>query len=314
MDNSTAVCYVNWGRGTRSKSLIFSRRPDFIVVWDSSSYESCRVFARPPQRDHRQRIKNETRQHWLGAKWSSLLNPERPLEVPSGSVFCGLELQPSQILRLDATTGSNRSGRFLSEMQRTECLRLPPFRLLPRSLAKIRRERATVFLVRPYWPSARWYSLLLDLAVDVAKVLRPNKKLLKSPQDGVAHTLLLYWSCGSYPVTISRPRLFEGSVELLLGYQLNLTQLSKKLATLLALATFLRVSELSSILRQLVRFSNSGVSFSLGRPRKAQNGGALRTIVVDKLSDPLIRPVQCLGSYIYLTDVKRNEKNGFFLL
>jgi hypothetical protein len=101
-------------------------------------------------------------------------------------------------------------------------------------------------------------------------------------------------------------------VELLLGYQLNLTQLSKKLATLLALATFLRVSELSSILRQLVRFSNSGVSFSLGRPRKAQHGGALRTIVVDKLSDPLIRPVQCLGSYIYLTDVKRNEKNGLF--
>jgi hypothetical protein len=101
-------------------------------------------------------------------------------------------------------------------------------------------------------------------------------------------------------------------VELLLGYQLNLTQLSKKLATLLALATFLRVSELSSIIRQLVRFSNSGVSFSLGRPRKAQNGGALRTIVVDKLSDPLIRPVQCLGSYIYLTDVKRNEKTAFF--
>jgi integrase len=96
--------------------------------------------------------------------------------------------------------------------------------------------------------------------------------------------------------------------------QLNLTQLSKKLATLLALATFLRVSELSSILRQSVNFSSTGVSFSLGRPRKAQHGGALRTIVVDKLSDPLICPVQCLGNYIYTTDVKRNEKNGIFLL
>ena len=96
--------------------------------------------------------------------------------------------------------------------------------------------------------------------------------------------------------------------------QLNLTQLSKKLATLLILATFLRVSELSSILRQSVRFSNSGVSFSLGRPRKAQHGGALQTITVDKLSEPLVCPVQCLGSYIFATDVKRNEKNGLFLL
>jgi integrase len=98
------------------------------------------------------------------------------------------------------------------------------------------------------------------------------------------------------------------------NYQLNLTQLSKKLATLLALATFLRVSELSSILRQSVSFSDSGVSFSLGRPRKAQRIGALRTISVGKLSDPLLCPVQCLGYYIFMTDVNRNENNNVLLL
>jgi site-specific recombinase XerD len=63
-----------------------------------------------------------------------------------------------------------------------------------------------------------------------------------------------------------------------------------------------------------VNFFSTGVSFSLGRPRKAQHGGAFRTTVVDKLSDPLICPVQFLGNYIYTTDVKRNEKNGIFLL
>ena len=84
--------------------------------------------------------------------------------------------------------------------------------------------------------------------------------------------------------------------------------------TLLALVSFLRVSELNSILRQSLRFSNSGVCLSLGRPRKAQHSGALRTILVDKLSDPLLYPVQCLGSYIYTTDVKRNELNSHFLL
>ena len=96
--------------------------------------------------------------------------------------------------------------------------------------------------------------------------------------------------------------------------QLNLTQLSKKLATLLALATFLIVSELSSILSQSVSFSDSGVSFSLGRPSKAQRSGALRTISVGKLSDPLLCPVRCLGYYIFTTDVNRIENNNVFLL
>jgi hypothetical protein len=58
----------------------------------------------------------------------------------------------------------------------------------------------------------------------------------------------------------------------------------------------------------------SSTYLSIGRPRKAQHGGALRKILVEKLSDPLMGPVQCLGSYIYTTDVKRNELNSHFLL
>ncbi|KAK4013673.1 hypothetical protein OUZ56_026225 [Daphnia magna] len=67
-------------------------------------------------------------------------------------------------------------------------------------------------------------------------------------------------------------------------------------------------------------FSGRNISQSLGAElhsptvSETQRGGALRTVLVDKLNDPLICPVQCLGNYIYTTDVKRNEKNGHFLL
>ena len=66
----------------------------------------------------------------------------------------------------------------------------PPFGLLPKSLAKVRREQATTVLVSPYWPSAPWFPLLLELAVDVTRVLRPSKNLLTSP-EGLAHPLLM---------------------------------------------------------------------------------------------------------------------------
>ncbi|KZR96227.1 Uncharacterized protein APZ42_009551, partial [Daphnia magna] len=88
--------------------------------------------------------------------------------------------------------------------------------------------------------------------------------------------------------------------------QISRTQLSKKLTTLLALSTFLRVSELSSITRSSVKISSTGASFALSRPRKAQRSGSLQTIGIDALNDPRICPVQCLGAYLLATDTKRN--------
>ncbi|KAK4028800.1 hypothetical protein OUZ56_021818 [Daphnia magna] len=57
-----------------------------------------------------------------------LVSRHSPLGLPSGTVFSSLELQASQILRLDTTTRCNRSERVLSEMGRIESLRIPPFR------------------------------------------------------------------------------------------------------------------------------------------------------------------------------------------
>ncbi len=82
-----------------------------------------------------------------------------------------------------------------------------------------------------------------------------------------------------------------------------ISQLSKKLTTILAHSNFLRVLVLSSILHQSVTFLDSGVSFTLGWPRKAQRGGTLQTILVGKLSEILLYPAMLGLLHLH------NEKN-----
>lgn len=94
----------------------------------------------------------------------------------------------------------------------------------------------------------------------------------------------------------------ENVLELLKSWgpndQLNLRRLSKNTAMLLALTTFLRFSELATIVSESVVFSLSGVSFRLARPRKAQRSGPLCSFRIETFQDPLLCPVACLRRYI----------------
>ncbi|KZS06436.1 Uncharacterized protein APZ42_030117 [Daphnia magna] len=95
---------------------------------------------------------------------------------------------------------------------------------------------------------------------------------------------------------------------------LGLLPLACKLVTLLSLATMSRVSELASIDRKSVIFSENSVNFSLCKPRKSQRARPLRSLTVTKLQDPSIDPVPCLGLYVHSTDTLRSGINEHRLL
>ena len=91
---------------------------------------------------------------------------------------------------------------------------------------------------------------------------------------------------------------------------LSLIQLARKTATLLALTTILRCSELTSIQKQSVIISETEASFILGNPRKAQKSGALHKISVRSwLDNRTICPVKCLEQYLEATRPHRNKDN-----
>ncbi len=91
---------------------------------------------------------------------------------------------------------------------------------------------------------------------------------------------------------------------------LSLIQLARKTATLLALTTILRCSELTSIQKQSVIITETEALFVLGNPRKAQKSGALHKISVRSWMDnKAICPANCLEQYLEATRPHRYKDN-----
>ena len=65
----------------------------------------------------------------------------------------------------------------------------PPFSLIGRCLSKIRREKANVILVCPYWPSQSWFPDLLQLVCDIVLVMPTDRSTLVGPRKN-PHPLL----------------------------------------------------------------------------------------------------------------------------
>ena len=94
---------------------------------------------------------------------------------------------------------------------------------------------------------------------------------------------------------------------------LSLRSLSLKTATLLALACFLRVSELASIDYASLELRRDAVSFNLSRPRKAQRSGSLRAFVVKRYPDPRCCPFVALRDYVDRTSPLRDQQSLLFV-
>lgn len=124
---------------------------------------------------------------------------------------------------------------------------------------------------------------------------------------------------GCYNINPPRPRYTAmWNIEVVLGFMrrqgrnenIDLASLSKKLATLLAITTWLRTSELAALDLTSFTEQSSGVRLSLLRPRKSQSNGPLRSICLTPYPDKSICPVDCLRSYIFVTDYLRTNLNN----
>ena len=64
----------------------------------------------------------------------------------------------------------------------------PPFCLIGRCLAKIRKDQATVVIIAPVWPGQPWYATLLGMVICQPFLLPPGHDVITSPQ-GEPHPL-----------------------------------------------------------------------------------------------------------------------------
>ena len=83
--------------------------------------------------------------------------------MADGSICGGLECPTPSVCVLDPATRSVRCERVLSEFVELLGLRYPPFALIPRCPAKLRREQTELVLVCPLWLSQALFPLLLRI-------------------------------------------------------------------------------------------------------------------------------------------------------
>lgn len=112
-----------------------------------------------------------------------------------------------------------------------------------------------------------------------------------------------------YNVTWDPNRVLNYMVSLGDNNALPISVLVGKLATLLALATPLRVSELVSIPFLPVKLSENWVQFALSKLRKAQRNGPVQSFTLPACPDLDTCPVTTLRSYVDCTGTNRPSNN-----
>uniref|UniRef100_A0A0P6EQZ6 Reverse transcriptase/ribonuclease h/methyltransferase n=1 Tax=Daphnia magna TaxID=35525 RepID=A0A0P6EQZ6_9CRUS len=190
LDNSTAVCYMNKGGGTRSseltavaKSLVeFCEQRDLKIeavhlpgVMNVEADRESRAAGDTSDWKLKHSVFNELQLIWPVDidLFSSHWNTQLPL-------FVSWRPQPgAAAVNAFSLNWLNHSGYAF-----------PPFSLIPKCLEKLRREKANLLMICPVWPSQPWFPVLLELACDVPILLVPSHDLLKSA-TGETHPLLL---------------------------------------------------------------------------------------------------------------------------
>lgn len=190
LDNSTAVSYINKRGGTRSRALCDISSS--IVSWCESRDLSLTATHLPGILNS---IADEQSRTSLDASDWLLCR----------SAFRKLMAVWKMDVDLFATKWNAQLPTFVSWMIQPDAFALnafslnwgrfkgyafPPFALIARCLAKLRKEKAELVLVCPLWFSQPWFPLLLNMACDTPLIFRFRPDLLVSC-SGAPHPLTI---------------------------------------------------------------------------------------------------------------------------
>jgi hypothetical protein len=190
LDNSTAVCYINKGGGTRSSDLtkIAKRLTEFCEHRNLTIEAINLPGVMNIEADRESRSECDSSDWLLNRLVFNSLSNIWPVNIDLFSSYWNAQV-PSFVSwrpQPEATAVNAFSLNWFDYVGYA----FPPFALVPKCLEKIRREKANLVMVCPVWPSQPWFPILLELTCDVPVLLRPSRDLLVSA-TGETHPLLL---------------------------------------------------------------------------------------------------------------------------
>ena len=190
------------------------------------------------------------------------------------------------------------------------CYIFPPFSLISRILAKVRRDKAVAILIAPVWPTQGWYPVLLHSLVQLPVLLPQWEDLLVRPHNQEFHPL-------SFKMRPPLPRYSSTwDVSVLTQYlgtlfplnSLSLKQLTLKTVSLCALCSAGRSQTLGALsISNLVQHKES-IQFIVTERLKTSRPGKPSVIVIfpSVPSKPHVCPMSTVSAYITRTCNLRN--------
>ena len=189
-DNRTAVAYINKMGGTKSPHLIRLSKD----TWDFCLSRSLTLSAEYIPGSVNQVADALSRETPDASDWQ--LDPDvfHRIDKVWGPLQADLFASRTNhhILKYfswKAYPGAAGTDSMICPWPTGTLYAFPPFCLVPRCLAKIRKLKAQVVLVAPIWSNQAWYASLLKMAVEAPIRIPTNPRTLRSPV-GHPHPLL----------------------------------------------------------------------------------------------------------------------------
>ena len=183
-DNTSAVSYIN-NLGGRASSLHEIARK----IWEWCFDHQCTIEAFHLPGKLNCQADSLSREHNPNLEW--MLEPGVFLRVtdvffePNLDLFASrLNHQTAAYVSWKPDPGAKAIDAFSLDWHNLRAYMFPPFSLLGKVLAKLKAEAVSeAIVVAPWWPTAHWYPLLLQLVAAQPVLLPRWKHLLILPQD-----------------------------------------------------------------------------------------------------------------------------------
>ena len=163
------------------------------VVLRPTNHTPCRTSARQPQFQGRFQVKTSHRLQQLETTSPGIQCIESTVWSFFNRSICFLSECPSRAL-LQLETGPSSSSGVDSLSQPWSKLHpyaFPLFALIGRCLQKVWDEKLDyLLLIALVWPAQSWYPLLLEMLVEILRVLPQQSDILLNPQ-GELHPLVV---------------------------------------------------------------------------------------------------------------------------
>ena len=227
LDNSTAVSYINKCGGTRSKALC--DLASCVINWCEFRNIQLSAFHLPGSlnvvADCESRSAMDASDWMLDKRLFQKIRSLWRVEIDLFASAWNAQL-PAFVSWIRQPLALTTNAFSLSWKKRLNYA-FPPFSLIPRCLAKIRKEKASVVLVCPLWPSQAWFPLLLELASDIPRLLSPHQSTnIQSARATSSQRLAHSDRLETIRQRFRDKRFSEDVIKLLLGANRSSTQSS----------------------------------------------------------------------------------------